>query len=141
MYNPQLDTQFSAYIPPLNFTIHQYLLASDPAVLFAAGTAAQAGNILPRIKAILGDRPLKYIFVSHLESDECGGLSVFLKAYPDVNVLCFSLCARELPGFGYKGQVLVGNPDAALTDKNIELQLFNYPSEVHLQDGLVCCER
>lgn len=26
--------QFSTYIPPMDFTIHQYLLASDPAILW-----------------------------------------------------------------------------------------------------------
>ena len=69
--------QFSGYIPSMEFTIHQYLLASEPAILFASGTVQQAEHILPQIKSILQDRPLKYIFVSHLESDECGGLSGF----------------------------------------------------------------
>ena len=45
--------QFSIYIPPMNFTIHQYLLASDPAILFATGTAQQAQAVLPEIKVSL----------------------------------------------------------------------------------------
>ena len=71
--------QFSIYIPPMDFTIHQYLYASNPSILFAAGTAGQAKYILPEIKEILGERELKYIFVSHMESDEAGGISVFKK--------------------------------------------------------------
>lgn len=66
--------QFSLYIPPMDFTIHQYLLNTDPAILFAAGTVQQAAAILPDLKAILGQKPLKYVFVSHMESDETGGL-------------------------------------------------------------------
>ena len=42
--------QFSIYIPPIDFTIHQYLLDTDPAILFATGTAQQAKAILPDIK-------------------------------------------------------------------------------------------
>ena len=42
--------QFSIYIPPMDFTIHQYLYASNPSILFAAGTAGQAKYILPEIK-------------------------------------------------------------------------------------------
>ena len=68
--------QFSVYIPPMDFTIHQYLYAADPAILFAAGTVQQAKSILPDIQKILGDRPLKYIFVSHMESDEAGGVEL-----------------------------------------------------------------
>lgn len=133
--------QFSVYIPPMDFSIHQYLLASDPAILFAAGTVQQAEHVLPEIKSILGGSTLKYIFVSHMESDECGGISVFLKEYPDVTVICSALCARELPGYGYQGKIVVGEPKSTLSDTDMELQFFNYPSEVHLQDGLVCYEK
>ncbi len=132
--------QFSGYIPSMEFTIHQYLLASEPAILFASGTVQQAEHILPQIKSILQDRPLKYIFVSHLESDECGGLSGFWKEYPDVTVIGSALCARELPGYGYPGKIVVGDPNVTYSDGNIKLQFFHYPSEVHLQDGLVCYE-
>lgn len=86
--------QFSAYIPPMDFSIHQYLLAADPAIVFATGTRAQAEQNLPQIRAILGERPVKYIFVSHLESDECGGLPVFLRAYPQATALCYAWRAR-----------------------------------------------
>lgn len=133
--------QFSVYIPPMDFTIHQYLFAPDPAILFASGTVQQAQQILPQIKSILNGTPLKYIFVSHMESDECGGLSVFLKEYPDMSVICSSLCARELPGFGYQGKITVGKAGTLLSDNNICLQFFDYPSEVHLQNGLLCFEK
>ena len=33
--------QYSVYLTPMDFTIHQYLLASEPAILFAAGTVQQ----------------------------------------------------------------------------------------------------
>ena len=133
--------QFSIYIPPMDFTIHQYLLAVDPAVLFATGTIRQAEQILPQIKTILKEKALKYIFVSHMESDECGGLSVFFKEYPDMTVICSALCARELPGFGYQGKILVGSPGTFYSDKAIHMQFFDYPSEVHLQSGLLCYEK
>lgn len=133
--------QFTVYIPPMNFTIHHYLLATEPAILFATGTTQQAKEVLPKIKEILGGRPLKYIFVSHFESDECGGLSVYLEEYPDVTVLCSSLCARELHGFGYEGKIIVAETSKLLKDGDISLQFVEYPSEVHLQDGVICFEQ
>lgn len=133
--------QFTVYIPPMDFTIHQYLLAGDPAILFAAGTVRQAQAILPQIKDILGEKKLSYIFVSHMESDECGGVSVFHDQYPDVRIICSPLCARELPGFGYDGCLLPVESTQPLQDGDLDLQFFDYPSEVHLQDGLVCFER
>ena len=132
--------QFSDYIPRLDFTIHQYLLAADPAVLFAAGTHQQARAILPELRELLSGRPLKYVFVSHVESDECGGSSVLLGEWPEMTVLCSALAARELSGFGYGGRVIVASPGSPLEDGELSLRSILYPSEVHLQDGLVCYE-
>ena len=133
--------QFSVYIPPMDFTIHQYLLDTDPAVLFAAGTVQQAEAILPDLKKVLGEKPLKYVFVSHMESDEAAGVFVLQKEWPDLKVICGELTARELPGYGYKGTVIAKHGGDELKDGGLDLQLIDYPSEVHLQDGLVVFEK
>lgn len=133
--------QFTTYIPPMDFTIHEYLLASEPAILFATGTMQQASSILPEIQKVLAGRPLKYIFVSHMESDECGGLYVFLQAYPDVQVICSVLTARELPGYGLDCKTLAVSGGTCIEDGGLALQVFDYPSEVHLQNGIVCFEK
>lgn len=132
--------QFSTYIPQINFSIHSYLLASRPSLLFASGTAAHAAEALRGVREILGGAPLDYIFVSHMESDECGGLPLFLREYPSVRVLCSRLCARELPGFGADCAALPQDGGARLRDGGLDLLFFSYPSEVHLQDGLLCYE-
>ncbi|WP_400256863.1 hypothetical protein [Methanomethylophilus alvi] len=43
---------------------------------------------------------MDYIFVSHMESDEYGGIRIFLERYPDAKVICSRLASRELPGLG-----------------------------------------
>ncbi|MEE1274749.1 MAG: MBL fold metallo-hydrolase [Olegusella sp.] len=133
--------QFSMYIPPMDFTIHQYLLATDPAILFAAGTAQQAAAVLPEIREILGERPLKYVFVSHMETDEAGGVFVIRKAYPDVQVICGNLAARELPGWGYEGATVAKAGGETLQDGQLDLVFFDYPAEVHDQNGILALER
>lgn len=129
--------QFTTYISPLDFTIHQYLLATDPAILFATGTAASAKVNLPKIKEILGEQKLQYIFISHLESDECGGLAVFHEAYPEVKVICSRLGARELPGYDYQGALIAVDEHEKISDGELSLRIFDYPAEVHLQNGIV----
>lgn len=132
--------QFTTYIPLVDFTLHQYLLATEPAILFATGTMEDAKRNLPQIREVLGERPLQYIFVSHMESDECGGLSVFLEEFPEAVVLCSALCARELPGYGCMGKIKICTGGETLKDGALSLRFFDYPSEVHLQDGLLCLE-
>ena len=133
--------QFTLTIPGMGFTIHQYLLNGEAPVLFATGIEQQAVTILKEIKIILGEKQLEYIFVSHMESDECGGLPVFMEAYPDVKVICSELTVRELSGFGVNVNTIACNSKAELKDRNLDLKFIDYPSEVHLQNGIIAIDR
>lgn len=132
--------QFSIKLPFMDFTLHQYLLLSEEPVLIATGTMEHAENILPDIKKLLNGKELKYIIFPHFESDECGGLPVFLREYPNVVAICSQLSARELPGFGYKGKIEPKEQDDTLVGNGFSFKFINYPSEVHLQDGIVFYE-
>ena len=132
--------QFSTYIPTMDFTIHRYLLATDPAVLYATGTLEDARRELSEVEGILGDRELGYIVVSHIESDECGGLQTYLDRYPGAVVLCSHLGARELPGYGFHGIIRAVSQGDRIQEGEVSLAFADYPSEVHLQDGIVCIE-
>jgi flavorubredoxin len=132
--------QFSMYIPPMDFTIHHYFLNSSTPVLFGTGTAEIAEKELPEIKKLLKDKEQKYIFVSHFESDECGELSVYQKAFPEVVTICSNLTDRELPGFGYNGKIVSYKQGDKFSDDGISIEFVDYPSEVHLQDGLLFYE-
>jgi flavorubredoxin len=125
----------------MSMPVHQYLLATEPAVMFATGTASQAAWILPRIEQILGGRPLKYLFVSHMESDECGGYLLFQRKYPKITIICSSFTAHELQGFGYRGRIIVGDPANGINDGELALRFYRYPSEVHLQNGILVLDR
>lgn len=133
--------QFTMVIPPIDFTIHQYLLDIDEPILIGTGTLHQAEEMLPKIQEILKDKELKYILVSHFESDECGGLSVFKKAYPNAQVVCSELTARELMGFGYNGEVVAKKGGETLGGQGFDLIFIDYSAEVHLQNGLVFMEK
>ena len=132
--------QFSVYIQPIRFTIHQYLLLSEEPILISTGASQHAIQILPEIKKLLNGKELKYILVSHMESDECGGLWAFQKEFPNVITICSILCARELPGFGYKGKIMAQKQGNVISGGGFSLKFIDYPSEVHLQDGLAFYE-
>lgn len=132
--------QFTTCVPNTDFTIHQYLLAARPAILFATGTVEEAGKNIQAIREILEEQPLAYIFISHTESDECGGLSAYLEAWSEVRVICSALTARELPGYGFDCSLFPVSGEKRLNDGELSLRFFDYPSEVHLQDGILCYE-
>lgn len=132
--------QFSSYIPPINLSFHQYLLLADEPVLVHTGSIQQAEALIPQLKAVLGDRQLKYIFISHFESDECGGLSILLKHFPEAMPVCSEATGRQLSGFGITNEVIIKRPGEKLTSGDYELEFISYPSEMHLWEGLLLME-
>lgn len=131
---------FSTYVPQIDLTFNQFLLLTDEPVLIHTGDNRQAEMLVGELKGILGERKLKYVFGAHFEADEYGGLLTILKEYPEAVAVCSSVCARQLGGFGISKNVIVKKPGETLSVGNGELQFFNYPSEMHLWDGLLVAE-
>ena len=132
--------QFSSYIPPIDLSFHQYLLLTEEPILVHTGSMQQAEALALQLKAILLDRALKYIFISHFESDECGGLSILLKHFPEAKPICSEITARQLSGFGITNDALVKKPGEKLNIGDGELEFISYPSEMHLWEGLLLAE-
>ncbi len=133
--------QFTDLGGQMSLPVNQYLLDTTPSVMFATGNHGQAEWILPQIKSILGSRPLDYLFVSHMEADECGGIALFLKKYPHLKILCSSFTASEIKGYGFNADIVVVDEGRPLQMEDIDLVFFRYPSEVHLYDGMLAYER
>lgn len=132
--------QFTEYLEPANLSLHQYLLLTEDPILIHTGTVNNAQNIVAQIKQLLGEKPLKYIFVSHFESDECGCLSALVKEFPGVTTVCSEITARQLYGFGITYNIAIKKPGDKLVGKDYEFEFINYPSEMHLWDGLLFAE-
>lgn len=121
-------------------TFNQYLLLGAEPILIHTGGYRQALELLPKLKNRIGDNTLSYIFISHFESDECGGLNLIMDSYPGAVPVCSSVTARQIAGFGYNFKLLVKEPGAVLETREYKLQFIGYPSEVHLWEGLLAYE-
>lgn len=132
--------QFSSYVEPINLTFHQYLLFQRTPLLFHTGNITQATALVPQLNSILTGIPLKYIFISHFEADECGGLSYILMHFPEAKPICSEVTARQLSGFGIADEILIKKPGEKFSDNDLELEFISYPSEMHLWEGLLVME-
>ncbi|MDF2804439.1 MAG: fold metallo-hydrolase [Anaerocolumna sp.] len=132
--------QFSNVMEPIKLTMHQYLLMTEEPILVHTGATPQTLNILPKIKKLLGDNPLKYILISHFESDECGGISTILQAYPNATAICSEVTARQLLGFGITHNIDIKKPGERFIGNNFDFRIISYPSEMHLWEGLLFIE-
>lgn len=129
--------QFTSYVPPIDLTFHQYLLDTDEPMLVHTGNIEQAQALVPQIKDLVKGRELKYIFISHFESDECGGLGIVLKEFPQARVISSEVTARQLEGFGITSNILIKKPGDKMTIGGLEFKFISYPSEMHLWEGLL----
>lgn len=132
--------QFTDILQPMQLSMHQYLLLTQEPVLIQTGAVPQAQATLPKLKELLGNRPLKYILISHFESDECGGLSLVLQEYPDAIAVCSEVTARQLWGFGIAQNVEIKKPGETLCGNDFEFSVIAYPSEMHMWEGVLFTE-
>lgn len=132
--------QFTDVIEPMQLSMHQYLLMTEEPILIQTGAVPQAQSTLPKIKELLGDRQLKYILVSHFESDECGGLSLVLKEYPNAITVCSEVTARQLWGFGLANNIEIKKPSDIFNGSDFKFDILSYPSEMHLWEGILFFE-
>ncbi|MGE5509591.1 MAG: hypothetical protein ACM3RP_14070 [Chitinophagales bacterium] len=131
---------FNSYVAPIDLSFNQFLLLGPEPLLVHTGTAAQADELAPQLERALGGRRLAYIFISHFESDECGGLSRLLGRFPGAKPLCGAVTARQLAGFGITGDAVVKAPGEKQPGEGLNLQFLPYPSEAHLWEGLLAYE-
>lgn len=132
--------QFSTYISQINLSFHQYLLFTDEPLLLHTGNRQQAAALIPQLKEVLNGKTLEYVFISHFEADECGGLSIILEHFPDARPICSEVTARQLSGFGLLTDVIIKKPGEKIITKSYELEFLTYPSEIHLWEGLLVME-
>jgi len=92
------------------------------------------------LKKLLGDKSLDYVFISHFESDECGGLSHLLLHFPNVKAICSQVTAIQLRGFGFTNKLVIKKSNDMLKSKNFNLKFIAYPSEVHLWKGILAVD-
>jgi flavorubredoxin len=133
--------QFTEVMEPIKLSMHLYLLLTDEPILVQTGAVSQTKATLPELKQLLGDRPLKYILVSHFESDECGGLSLVLKEYPEVVTICSEVTARQLMGFGITYNLQIKKPGDTFSGNDFDFEIINYPSEMHMWEGILFMEK
>lgn len=131
---------FNTYLAPINLSFNQYLLMGREPLLVHTGNVAQATELAPRLARTLAGQPLKHIFVSHFEADECGGLAHLLAHFPGARVLCSAVTARQLAGFGISEDAMAKRPGEEYGDGDLRLEFLSYPSEAHLWEGLLGLE-
>ena len=78
------------YSVPAGVSYNAYLLNDEKTVLFDTVDKAVRQRFTENVIAVLGERPLDYVVVQHMEPDHSAALMELIARYPDLKIVCTS---------------------------------------------------
>lgn len=89
----RINTPVSIPGGPGQFSFNQYLIRDDEPMLFHTGPRQLFPLVQEAISHVLPLQTLRFVGLSHFESDECGSLNSFLGAAPQAMPICGRIAA------------------------------------------------
>ncbi len=89
----------NAFPIPKGISYNAYVLLDEKTVLLDTVDAAIRDLFFENVAHVLGDRPLDYVVVSHMEPDHCATLADLCQRYPRAQILCNAKAAKMVRQF------------------------------------------
>lgn len=113
---------------PNGVSYNSYLIVDDKVCLIDTVEVDFFVQFMENIREVLGDRPVDYIVVNHMEPDHSGCLALIRKYYPDVKVVGNNKSFDMLKGFyGIGGEHIEIKNGDTLSLGTHELKFFLTP--------------
>lgn len=84
---------------PYGVSYNSYLIDDEKVALIDTVDVSCYEKYLKKIKDILGDRPIDYLIINHMEPDHSGSISLIKKEYPNITIVGNRLTFGMLEGF------------------------------------------
>ncbi len=84
---------------PEGVSYNSYLLVGDVSVLIDTVDVAYSDVFFHKIERILGERPVDYLIVNHIEPDHGGSIGLLRQRYPNVQIVGNKKTFQMLEGF------------------------------------------
>lgn len=86
--NDRKTARFENYIPLDNgVTYNSYLIMDEKICIVDGVEAGENDEFLSKIEATIGNTPIDYMVVNHVEPDHSGAIKNLLKIYPDIKIV------------------------------------------------------
>lgn len=127
----RISTPVPPHIIPGGFSFNQYLIAGESPVLFHSGLRGMFPLTRQAIDSVLPVSTLRYVALSHFESDECGALNDFLAVAPEAVPLCSRTAAMvSVNDYATRPARALGDGES-LTLEGHELEWIDAPHLPH----------
>ncbi|MBR2527022.1 MAG: MBL fold metallo-hydrolase [Blautia sp.] len=89
----------NVYPIPRGVAYNSYVILDEKTALVDTVDRSVVGQFFENLIAVLGDRPLDYLIVDHMEPDHSSAISEVLVRYPEAKVVCTEAAAAMLNNF------------------------------------------
>ena len=81
---------------PYGVSYNSYLIDDETVALVDTVDACYFEVYLRKIKSIIGERPIQYLIINHMEPDHSASIPLFLEKYPDAQVVATAQAFRMM---------------------------------------------
>ncbi|WP_411679454.1 FprA family A-type flavoprotein [Clostridium thailandense] len=86
---------------PRGVSYNSYVLLDEKTVLLDTVDWSICRQFLENLEEVLGDRPLDYMVINHMEPDHAACVEEIILRYPDVKIICTEKAALFMHQFGF----------------------------------------
>lgn len=84
---------------PKGVSYNSYIINDDKVVLVDTVDACYADIFFSKINSVIGDKPIDYLVVNHMEPDHSGSIALLKTRYPNIKIIGNARTAEMLNGF------------------------------------------
>ena len=94
-----IDLFEGQYVVPLGMAYNSYLVKDEKTLVFDTVDARFGEQWLANIRAEIGDAPVDYLVIQHMEPDHSANIAVFAKAYPGATIVASAQAFAMMKNF------------------------------------------
>ncbi len=116
---------------------NSYVIKDEKVALIDSVEIGQVDKFLKKVRAVIGDRPVDYLVINHMEPDHAGAVQILTELYPDMKLVGNKKTIPMVEGFfGIKDKFVEVAEGDVLELGATSLQFFMVPM-VHWPETMV----
>ncbi|GHT80092.1 flavodoxin [Bacteroidia bacterium] len=127
--NDRRKTLFENQLPlPYGVSYNSYLVRDEKVALIDTVDVCYFDVFLKKIESVLGNRPIDYLVINHMEPDHSGSIRLIKEKYPDVQIVGNAKTFDMIKGyFGITNNLYEVNDGAILNLGQTALEFYMTP--------------
>ena len=84
---------------PAGVSYNSYIVKGDKTALIDTVHISKAKNFIANIKTVIGESPIDYVVINHMEPDHSGAIDYIVKTFPEVTIVGNKKTIEMVEGF------------------------------------------